>query len=270
MTCSHYFRPTLLPNAAHLALGIVWLALSQPVGAQIPAGVLDDLASDDYRVRHNATGLLLIDDQLILQDIADLYAQAHTPEQRHRLLMVARHHFIRQAREAAEPQKAKGSIGITPRAMTSRQLPELGRPAIRVIDTFPGFPGYAYFQPGDLILSVDDEPIPDADQADQPSQQFIAKIQSYDAGDEVRFAVWRNGETLLLTFRLATVELLSQMYQASNRQLRQPFLNQWLAFRDKMTIQASIGRPPAQPKPAGSDPTTSAPNDSQTMPDPGR
>ena len=157
--------------------------------------LLDQLAAGDYQTRELATTQLLTDELITPKEIVELYAMAKTPEQRHRLMAIARHHQLRQQQIEHFPQDDKASIGIIHRGMGRSQLPPLDRPAVRVVHTFPGFPGYAYLRPGDLILTVDDQPMPDSSDPGDLANQFVAMIQRFRCNESVRFhgmARWRN------------------------------------------------------------------------------
>ena len=246
-----------------VALG-VWLGCvaASPVIAVSPASVPDrllaDLASDDFETRQQASSQLLVDELITPDEIAAMYRRSWSIEQRHRLLAIARHHVIRQLRVARFAHRGSGSIGIIHRAMTSEQLPELGEPAVRVIYTLAGFPGYAYLEPGDLILAVDDQPIPELGDPEKMGQRFVAMIQKHRANDTVRFAVRRDGETLLLTFRLAGSAALGAVYHAHNQKLQPAFVEPWQAFRDEMLVSVGPpgdtppGRTPEAPAPPAS------------------
>jgi hypothetical protein len=243
------------------AVVMVWLAVPRLIAAPVGQEWLADLASDDFETRQHASGQLLTDDLLSPQDAAALFALAKTPEQRHRLMAVARHHFVERLRTARFPADNRGSIGIVPRGMSRQQLPSLGRSAIRVVHTFPGFPGYAYLEPGDLILTVDDQSMPDNSDAEQLGQRFVSMIQNFRATDTVRFSVWRNGETLLLTFRLAGSDALRALYHPHDQSLQPPFADEWAHFRDQMLADAQTDQAanPAQDSPPARDPKAAPP-----------
>ena len=127
--------------------------------ATIPTGMiaasdLADLDNDHYAIRQLASRRLLADNSLSLDSIAQGYAAATTLEQKHRLMEVARHHFIRTIRREVFAGEPLGSIGISIASVPAGSEPGLGKPAIRVLATLPGFPAYPLLQSGDLITAV--------------------------------------------------------------------------------------------------------------------
>jgi len=183
--------------------------------------------------RGEATQRLLTNEQISLDHIAKLYAQADQPEQRHRLLHIARHHALRQIRMETFNQKGRGAIGIRHDSFSADQFPNLNQPGVIVIKTFPGFPGHAHLQPGDLILAIDGQPFPADLTATKTANQFIRAVQAHPAGALVRFTVYRNDQQIPVQLHLAELTSLESMYRNAGR-LQGPFLGMWDTLREKI------------------------------------
>lgn len=205
------------------------------------ANALDDLGSPDYAVRQRATHALLTDTTRTIEDWRELFTAADTPEQRHRLLSVIRHHVIRQIRESTfDPGEGAASIGFSHQVVPVQGMsthPELLRGgAIQVIATLPGFPGHAHFQPGDLIFKIDDQVLP----ANLTAEVFQHVLRKWKAGQMLSFTALRDGTPVEIEIRLASVEALIRMY-GRDPLLKPPYLDQWVALRDELLASA----PPA-------------------------
>lgn len=203
-------------------------------GAPLEPGVLERLGSGDPVVRQQATEQLLTDTQLDMQALAKLYAQAGLPEQRHRLLAVAHHHTIRQLRvEELDRGGQRAAIGIRHEAFEAGGFPPISQPGVVVVETFPGFPGFTQLRPGDLILAMDGQRFGAQMSAAQAADRFVRAVQDHQPGATVRLTIYRDGQTLELPLRLASLEALRAMY-GGDRRLRPPFLHTWQAVREKL------------------------------------
>lgn len=227
-----------------IAVFVVTLMLGAVAAAQ-PAdrAVLQGLASDDYATRQRMTEQLLRDDQLTVDRVTTLYAAAETPEQRHRLLDVARHHAIRQMRRDAFDQPGdRGAVGMTHRrdALPPGAVPGLDTPAVEVIQPMPGFPAYAHLRRGDLVIALDGEPL----YREQTMSHFNRVLQSHKPGQELDMTIHRDGQRLELTLRLAAFETLNLVYNPTlpDMMLRSPFREQWLNARAELLAKGPAPR----------------------------
>ncbi|MFW6058949.1 MAG: PDZ domain-containing protein [Phycisphaeraceae bacterium] len=205
---------------------------------------LQALASPDYAVRERTTWRLLRDDDLSARHIADLYAAAETPEQRHRLLDVARHHAVRRMRDRAfDAPGDRGAIGMTHHreALPPGSVPGLDLPAIEVIQPMPGFPAYTYLRPGDLIVGLDGENLP----VEDTMGHFKRVLQSHRPGQRVQLTIHRAGELHEHALRLASYEALNLVYNAgaARMPLRSPFREQWLQTRADLLAEGPTPTP---------------------------
>ncbi len=223
-----------------LMCGVLW----HPVTAQAQditaysddAQVLADLGSEDYAVRQAATRRLLQDDDLTQDDLDRLFVQCETPEQRHRLLRIARHHDIRRMIETRfRDTTGPGSMGLshtvvqvrTEEADESQAQPRTG---VMAALTLPGFPAYATMDPGDVIIEFDGQPIPEK----VIGQTFLQMIKAKRAGDTIRMTVVRNGSTVEVQMTLNNSQALSEAYDINGVTLNNPYRKQWAQTREAM------------------------------------
>lgn len=192
--------------------------------------LLEQLNDDDYFTRQRASRMLMSNDQLTVEAVQQLYVLATTYEQRHRLIDVARHLLLHGLRQAISPNDPRASIGLRPGVVL-----KLGVPAIRVEQTFPGFPGYTHLLPGDLIIAVDDEPIPEGLGVEQLRKHFIeGQIQQHRIGEKIRLTVVRNARQIEIRFRLASLETLEKMYDKTGFHLNEPYRQHWLHLFNRL------------------------------------
>lgn len=222
----------------HVIAVCVVVCVTLPAAA-LPSGhvsVLYDLGSDDFTVRRRATEQLLADEQLDEEKIAQLYAKAHLPEQRHRLLAVARHHAVGQMRRQMFDDKGIAAIGVRHTAFSAGQFPELEQAGLIVVETFPGFPGHVYLRRGDVILQIDGRRFPADLSADKTAQLFVHLVQEHQAGELASLVVQRDGRMVTIQLQLASLNALRAMYKDAQN-LQQPFLAKWLSVRQKLVGQ---------------------------------
>ena len=201
------------------------------------ADVLENLASPQYTVRQAATRDLLTDTTRSLDELKRLFQAATTPEQRYRLLDVIRHHQVRELREQNFEARGRASIGFSHEIVPAELLPPsagTGRHgAIHVVDTLPGFPGHAWFEPGDLIVEIDDQPLA----PDITADQFQTLLKQWEAGDMLSFIVLRGDQRLSFQIRLASIAALARIY-GNDPSLKPPYVNQWHALRSQLLTTA--------------------------------
>ena len=216
------------------------------VRAQPAAGAaLSDLGSSDCVTREAATRRLMADRAVTLEQIKRLYALADLPEQRHRLVEVARHHVLRAAQEQLDAGGA-ASVGVSlmPSRMSPEQTPGLNRAAVAVVVTFPGFPGHVYLRPGDLVVAIDGEPIP----SDLPQQQIVPHFQQAvrrrRPGEMIRLSFFRDQEMRDVQFEMASLPALEQMYDARRQAAVKPqFRDQWLQAQAALLAEGEAQPP---------------------------
>jgi hypothetical protein len=228
-----------MPSSTAILAVVLVCGVTAAGRAADPSTALNDLDSDDYKVREAATHRLLADNTLSVRDVRHLYARAATDEQRQRLLVVARHHFLRQvARDKAvkaekvpnlEDAKA-GALGVHTDAVTAEELPELKVPAIRVTQRLAGFPAFAALKRDDLIIAVNGVNLsvnnlngpfagrligPDTigNRARNIANRFSDLVKRHPAGTEIHFTVVRDRKTIRVDVTLANLNALDEMYQ---------------------------------------------------------
>jgi C-terminal processing protease CtpA/Prc len=215
---------------AVMLLGAGWLAGAATAAAASDAStMLERLDHADYHVRQHATRELLQDERLSLDDLVEWYARAQTPEQRHRLMNVAQHHVLRRARERDERDGVAAAIGFSHEVVPQGVLPGVESGAVLIVATLPGFPGHAYLQPGDAIVAFNDQPLP----VDLSAEGFREVLRRFRPGQTVSLSVIREGERYRAELTLVGMDMLQRLY-ADELGLRQPYLGEWHAVRDRM------------------------------------
>lgn len=224
---------------------ILWLLTltAVAVGESNLQSALSDMRSEDYATRQRATTMLLANDSLSPQELQTLYAAATLPEQRQRILDVARHHMVRKLQESLSRQGGAGSLGLSLVASPfTEAAAEPNHPVARVGTTYPGFPAYVALKPGDQILSVNGQTLPAVQDEITIRQKFIELIQSNRAGAMVRLGLLRQGKPLEISVRLASFDSLSTLYEGEAR-LRPPFDAQWNQLQHELTAQNPAPEP---------------------------
>ncbi len=203
------------------------------------AGVLDRLNADDFVVRQRETRRLLSDEALTRDDLNYLYSLSTTLEQRHRLLLVARHRMIRgMMRERLADQGGPGSMGLSHHVVQVSVPGEaVPRPGVLVVMTLPGFPAYALLEPGDVIIDFAGEPIPQ----NMTPAQFQQTIKTFQAGQEVGLNIVRDGVIEPILFRLGPGRGLGEVYDTGGVTLNEPYRSAWEALRTKMRALVGEG-----------------------------
>lgn len=196
------------------------------------SGILAGLGDDDYAVRQDVTHGLLSDDALLQNDFDRLYAASETPEQRHRLLRVARHHMIRRMIEDRfGDQAGPGSMGLSHhvvRVTGPDQATE--RAGVMVVMTLPGFPAFAVLEPGDVIVDFAGQPISER----ISPVQFQKLIQTHQAGEQIELTVMRNGKPVTVPFMLCQGQALGDVYDTKGITLKDPYRQSWRVERSRM------------------------------------
>jgi len=200
-------------HAQSLILAVLVLACAAPIRAQSDTDALDVLNHDDFAVREQITADLLADETLTVERIDAMIADAWSPEQRHRLLDVARHHFIRDIIRAEFGHGAQGSLGVTISPGDIGQVDGLDEPGVFITRTHPGFPAYTRLKADDFILAVNDH-APDPELIGrQLTSYLIDQIKGYAAGERVRMTIYRDGTRREVDIQLASRAALDAVYQ---------------------------------------------------------
>jgi len=216
----------------------LWLFLSPGAYGQQPADesendarVLAELGNDDYQVRQSATRRLLADDELTQAHLDRLFVMSDTPEQRHRLLRVARHHVIRRMiAKRFGGLAGPGSMGLSHQVAEAWEPGKEMRVGVMVVMTLPGFPAYALLEPGDVIVYFDGKPIPEKVTA----AQFQQMIRGHQTGQVVALTVVRDGLPLEIPFRLGNGQALGEVYDTSGLVLTAAYRQAWQEDRRRM------------------------------------
>lgn len=232
-------RAAWAPGVLCLIVIIAWPAATHaqddgaPPAAVDDAGTLDRLNDDDFRVRQAETRRLLADNALTQDDLNHLFSLSTTPEQRHRLLLIARHHMInRMMRERLGDQDGAGSMGLS-HHMVQVTVPGDASPrsGVFVAMTLPGFPAYALLEPGDVIVEFAGEPIAQNTTPDQ----FKDAIKKFQNGQQIGLNIVRDGRVEHILFRLGSSQGLGEVYDDSGGiKLKEPYGTSWSALRSKM------------------------------------
>jgi C-terminal processing protease CtpA/Prc len=188
------------------------LVCAAPLRAQEDT-LLDALNHDEYPVREQATADLLADETLTAKRIDALFADAWSPEQRHRLVDIARHHFIRDIIRTEFGHGEQGSLGVTISPGEIGQVAGLNQPGVFITRTHPGFPAYTKLKTDDLILAVNgNAPGPELT-GGQLTSYLIERIKGYAAGEHVAMTIYRDGARHEVDIQLASRAALDAIYQ---------------------------------------------------------
>ncbi|MEO1236257.1 MAG: PDZ domain-containing protein [Planctomycetota bacterium] len=186
-----------------------------------PADLVADLGHPDYAVRQAATDALLIDPSLTPDELAALAPPDAGPEVRHRLLGVARHHFLRRLRLETFPADGPASLGVVQSAQNPTPTDQPDTPAyVLVTRVLPGFPATGRLRPFDRVLALDGRPL-------LPDQNFPELMRRYRAGQQVVVTVERADQTLDLAVPLANKAALVEMYAQPGHGLTPVFGRRW-------------------------------------------
>ena len=183
-------------------------------------------------MRQEATQRLLADNRLTLDALAAGYARAATLEQKHRLLEVARHHFLRTVCQEVFAGEALGSIGIAISGVPLGSQPGLDKPAIRVQNTMPGFPAYPLLQSGDLITAVNGRTPAETDTVNGTDLEFKRLIfAAAQTGRPITLTVMRDGQSRQISVEPGGQRSLNTLYDFRTGQLSEPVQEQWNRYQ---------------------------------------
>lgn len=214
---------------------------------RVSPAVLEALNDDDFAQREAATRALLRDNRVDIELIERCLAQPLTWEQRDRLMRVAEHHVLRSLRlmhRERLPGWSDGgaSIGLTQAGVPAGEEPGVDRHAIRVMQTFPGFPAHAVLEPGDLIVAVDGRGIAGIGDAMGVAGAFGELIRSYKPGQTIRLSLVRSGRAMDVDVELASYNVLVTMYDGQADPLVPTYRALWDAHRRRLERIAADAR----------------------------
>ncbi|MEM8737184.1 MAG: PDZ domain-containing protein [Planctomycetota bacterium] len=239
-------------NHPYFLRGVASLLVVWSVGATAaldPEAVVAELEHPDYEVRQLATDRLLVDETLTPADFAALAEAAGSPESRHRLLGVARHHTLRRLRRQVFPADGPASLGVSQPTVQNVNRDPNAATQVVILRVLPGFPAHGRLRPYDRVVALDGQAFHES-----PGMLFSDHIRRYRAGQEVRLTVKRGGETLDVVTPLANSTALVAMYVQPRLDLAPAFQRAWDRARETdyaALLPASLARqndsdPPAR------------------------
>ncbi|MCC6581573.1 MAG: PDZ domain-containing protein [Phycisphaeraceae bacterium] len=190
---------------------------------------LAELADPRWDVRQNATRRLLQADDLTDEQMDAMYAAATLPEQRQRLRDIALHHMLRRMQPTFPGKAGDGSLGLKFQPLAADERPETRGAGIGVVATYPGFPAFAYLQPGDVILSVGDRPVTEG----LNGKWFPSQVQACPLDQTLPLKVSRGDLILDMRVPVVSRQWLDQAYRTDaalpnqSLALGSPYRQQW-------------------------------------------
>jgi len=235
-----------------LPLAVLALALMMPGARLAGAAGLDErkqrllerLSAESFGERERATRALMRGAWLDNATLGAMLDAATSDEQRHRLLTVAQHQTIRRFRHRRfDAQEKQGAVGIRHQAQPAEDRPGRARSAVLVVGTIIGFPGYSHLQPGDRIIAMGEEPVPD----DVDRDYLANRVEGLSPGDEVTFTLIRRGERREVTLTLVGKDALDASHEPRGRfgsgvKLSDHFLKPWRERRAALLAERSLGK----------------------------
>ena len=226
-----------------VALFLIGALAADPArGEGVSERALDALDAPAYARREAATRRLMRRSGIGHQQLRAAYARARTPEQRHRLARVAKHHFFRRRQREAAGADGRGAVGVS-----TVDLPvgpdRPGQVAVLVIRTFPGFPGHAHLYPGDRIRSVTGTRV----MGPGAGKRFREAVAAHEPGESLRLEIRRGDARQRVTFELGRLEALEALYRGDGS-VRAPWRDRWRRARAKI-----VDPPATAPSPESAD-----------------
>ncbi len=227
-----------IPRMMFVVLIWIWVV---PTFAQPGDHLLDDLDSEDYAARRDATEAMLLDETLTTDRLAAWYALADSLEAQQRLLIVARHHFLRELRLERFPAEGPGSIGVVQSIQIAPAQPHAdgrvdgpnARPPARpstfalVTRVLDGFPAAGRLRPLDRVVAVDGQSLG----GPTNNQRFEDLMRRYRANQPITLTVERDGDTIDVMIPLANGNALGAMYAFPDFGLTADFEPAWVEHR---------------------------------------
>ncbi|MFW6336182.1 MAG: hypothetical protein ACOC3G_03545 [Phycisphaeraceae bacterium] len=168
--------------------------------------VLRSLASPSYEQRVAATQRLMDTDFADTPRLEKALAASDSVEVQHRLMRVMRHRAVMAMRDDVDNPEG-GSLGVRFESAPAHTVPNQLQPGIRIVLTLPGFPAYEKLRAGDIVTTLNGQPLSRRD----PASDFADTIGSYPRGQSLELGVVRNGELLSLTVTPASSQALRQL-----------------------------------------------------------
>jgi hypothetical protein len=250
--------------AALLVCGAVGIdAQAAEPNAEIQT-LFEQLRGNDFDAREAATEALMRRSDVTDQTLATALRKS-SGEERHRLTNVAMHLFFERLSESHElpipnaversgQAEAVGAIGIdTPdtNLLLADQHPELTHAGWLITGTRPGFPGFVYLRPGDIITGLEGQPFTD----DLDREYFIDMITQYRNNQTMKLNVLRRGkriEVVMVISAKSRLMFVAEQLQASGDQRPQMY-GPWrehlkgLLGEGELKPQIVIGTPEGPP-----------------------
>ncbi|MHB1156967.1 MAG: PDZ domain-containing protein [Phycisphaerales bacterium] len=250
--------PEVAPEVLPPAVAVVDApdAISAP---QLDA-LLQQLGDDQYPKREAAQSQLEAMNEAriaaALPRIAAMYHATTDAEIRMRLRRFGDHCFERLVVPRYAELHQPGYLGIIPAAGI---LDDRGTAAVMVVNILPDGPAQAAgMRQNDVILAIDDKPLPPVKNGAPGSEQatrviveqFVRAIQQRPPGTQVRFTIQRDEKWMTIPLRLAAVPSQHQdprtteIRQAQAKMLRQQWWNEGLL---KGQLHPDLPLPPPPP-----------------------
>jgi hypothetical protein len=237
----HVCRPALAAPLWALTAGLFLCVSAGLVRAEAAlserhAKLVTQLDAESFAQRQQATRALMTGAWLNDATLRAMFEAGTSPEQRHRLIAIARHQTLRRshARFDADNPRQQGAVGIIHQAQPKPDRPGAEQAVVIVLGTVPGFPGYAYLEPGDQILAINGQSFPDnVDRTNLPQ-----RIVQFAAGETIRLTVKRRGQQRRVRFELASKAALDasrqQRADGQGTELSDAYLQPWRARRKQL------------------------------------
>jgi len=191
-------------------LGMVSAAMAQDVElSEKRQQLVDQLGHESYAKRQAATRTLMRGPSLSDAQLRAMLERAASAEQHHRLLQVAKHQTIRSFRRNNFDRPQKGALGIRHHARPAMARPEGEGAAVVVVETIVGFPGHSHFEPGDQIIAINGQPVPD----NADDEHLPRRITQFRKGEKLRLTLLRRGERRRMELTLAGSDALGAATQ---------------------------------------------------------
>ena len=168
--------------------------------------VLESLASPPYEQRVTATQRLMqlefVDTDRLEQALAD----TGSVEAQHRLLRVLRHRAVLSMREEVDNREG-GSLGVRFEPAPAHTVPNQMQPGVRIVLTLPGFPAFEKLRAGDIVLTLDGQPLSHRD----PASDFADRIATHPLGLAMELGILRDGDGMRVNLTPASSQALQQL-----------------------------------------------------------
>lgn len=199
-----------MPTGVKMVICLLLLAQS---GELSVSHRLDQLNSPDYAIRRAATQTLMQSTDLTDTQLDELYQQAHSPEQKHRIEQIALHLCLKQWMAKLKHSKSQaGSIGIRLHAIKPGTYPHWDKAGIVIDSTLPGFPAHELLQSGDLIIAINNMELAANPTKLDLTQVFTTLVQQQHPGNVITLKIIRQGQQQQVQFPTAPSTCLKQLY----------------------------------------------------------